>query len=355
MGLEPQDRMTRRGQVEVHLGDALDLYRTWPRPTVIISDGPYGLRSYPGDPAAVDALPDWYRPHVRAWSDLALPSTTLWFWNSELGWATVHPLLVRLGWEYRNCHVWNKGRAHVAGNANSRTLRKFPVVTEVCVQYVRQVRLPSPACPEPLLLKDWLRREWERAGLPLSLANQACGVVNAATRKYFTRDHLWYFPPPDAFDRLVAYANDRGRPAGRPYFTADGTRSLTGREWRGMRAKFHCLFGVSNVWTAPPVNGAERIRRGTAAVHANQKPLELTDRMIRATSDPGDVVWEPFGGMCTAAVAALGAGRRCHSAEVLPRFYELAARRLAALDGPGSGTPRAGLEPTLARAGCHAG
>lgn len=309
-------------------GDALQFYASWPRPTVIISDGPYGLRSYPGDPPTPDSLSELYEPHVRAWSDHALPSTTLWFWNSELGWANVHPLLVRYGWEYRNCHIWNKGRAHVAGNANSKTLRKFPVVTEVCVQYVRHTRLPSPGVQEPLPLKDWLRREWERTGLPLALTNQACGVLNAATRKYFTKDHLWYFPPPDAFERLVAYANWCGDPAGRPYFSADAKRPLTGVEWEQMRAKFHCLFGFNNVWSVPPVNGTERIKRDSAAIHANQKPLFLVELTIRASSDPVDVVWEPFGGMCTGAVAALKSGRRCYSAEILPQFYRLAVKRL---------------------------
>ena len=35
-------------------------------------------------------LADWYRPHIEAWSKYATPTTTLWFWNSEIGWATVH-------------------------------------------------------------------------------------------------------------------------------------------------------------------------------------------------------------------------------------------------------------------------
>jgi site-specific DNA-methyltransferase (adenine-specific) len=275
-----------------------------------------------------------YEPHIRQWSERALPSTTLWFWNSELGWATVHPLLARHGWEYRSCHVWNKGRAHVAGNANSRTLRKFPVVTEVCVQYVHEVRLPAPGASQPLVLKDWLRREWERTGLPLTRTNEACGVLNAATRKYFTADHLWYFPPADAFGRLAAYANRHGDPAGRPYFSADGRRPLTGSEWRELRAKFRCLFGITNVWTVPPVNGEERIKLGGVPAHANQKPLELTALLLRASSDPGDVVWEPFGGMCTAAIAALLTGRRCCSAEILPKFYALARRRLLAARTP---------------------
>jgi site-specific DNA-methyltransferase (adenine-specific) len=97
-----------------------------------------------------------------------------------------------------------------------------------------------------------------------------------------------------------------------------------------LRAKFRCPFGVTNVWTVPPVNGTERVKRGGAAVHANQKPLELTALLLRVSSDPGDVVWEPFGGMCTTAIAARRTGRRCFSAEILPGFYALARQRLLA-------------------------
>lgn len=320
--------VARRRDVHIFLGDSLQLYARWPSPTIIVSDGPYGLGSYPGDPPTVDGLLEFYRPHVEAWSRFSQPSTTLWFWSSELGWATVHPLLTGCGWEYRSCHIWNKGPGHVAGNANSKTLRKLPVVTEVCVQYVRQVLLPARGTSGTLPLRDWLRREWERSGLPLHKANEACGVANAATRKYLTKDHLWYFPPREAFQGLVEYANRLGNRAGRPYFSIDGQRPIPGDEWERMRAKFHCPFGVSNVWSIPPVNGDERIKHGNAAVHLNQKPLSLMELIIRASSDPGDVVWEPFGGTCTAAVASLKTGRLCFSAEILVDYAYLAADRL---------------------------
>jgi len=48
-------------------------------------------------------LPNWYKPHIEAWSKAAIPCTTLWFWNSEIGWAVVHPLLEKYGWRYVNC------------------------------------------------------------------------------------------------------------------------------------------------------------------------------------------------------------------------------------------------------------
>jgi len=306
--------------------DVCSLYEQWPEPVVIISDGPYGLSPAFGDIPTPDGLCDWYEPHIAAWSAKATPQTSLWIWNSELGWATLHPLLVKYGWHYIRCHVWDKGVAHVAGNSNTLRLRQLPTVTEICVQYARDVRLPSQGNEYPI--KEWLRKEWERSGLPLSKSNEACGVKNAATRKYLTKDWCWYFPPPEAMERLAVYANTYGDPSGVPYFSVDGQRPVTAAEWERMRPRFHCPSGVTNVWREPPLHNAERLRNGTKALHLNQKPLTLMELIIRVSSDEGDTVWDPFGGLCTGALACARLGRRCFSAEKDVDFYEAAVRRL---------------------------
>ncbi|HVY45614.1 MAG TPA: DNA methyltransferase [Minicystis sp.] len=111
---------------------------------------------------------------------------------------------------------------------------------------------------------------------------------------------------------------------------------MTGEAWAKLRAKFRCEVGVTNVWREPPVRGAERLkareRLGARAhaAHANQKPLKLLERIVAASSDPHDVVWEPFGGLCSVAIAALRLGRRCYAAEIDRAFFETAARRLEA-------------------------
>lgn len=323
---------TRDG-VCLHYQDAVKLYAHWPEPIAIISDGPYGVAGFPGDPPTLEGLADWYRSHIEAWSSRSTPQTTLWFWNTEIGWATVHPVLVANGWEYRSCHIWNKGLGHVAGNANSQTLRKFPVVSEVCVQYVKPARFVVG--DQQLSMREWLRREWLRSKLPMYLANKACGVRNAATRKYLTADHLWYYPPPEAFEAMARYVNEHGDPKGRPYFSEDGKRPISTERWAKLRSKFYCLFGINNVWTEPPVRGPERLKkRGYKCLHTNQKPLRLIDLTIRASTDEGDMVWEPFGGLCSGAVSAHSLGRRCASAEIVPEFFGAAAQRLARYDGP---------------------
>lgn len=323
----------QRDEVSIHFDRAENWYAHWPRPTCIISDGPYGVGGYPGDENVARTLADWYLPHIQAWSAAATPQTTLWFWSTELGWATVHPLLIANGWEYRCCNIWDKGLGHIAGNANTQTLRKFPVVTEVCVHYVK-----APAfviAGRPATMQDWLRHEWKRSRLPLRLANEACGVLNAATRKYLTADHLWYFPPVEAFVKLSHYANERGDKAGRPYFSLDGARPISALQWEKMRAKFYCPVGTTNVWQAPQVSGGERIqgeRNGMrykfSSLHGSQKPLKYIELTIRSSTDHGDVVWEPFGGLCPGAVVSHHLGRKYVGAEIIPEFYRAAVARL---------------------------
>ena len=112
------EAFTRDG-VSIYHGVVAELFESWDRPVVIISDGPYGVAGFPGDPPRPEGLPAWYEPYIAAWSRGATPLTTLWFWNTEVGWANVHPVLVKHGWAYRCCHIWDKGMAHAAGNSNT--------------------------------------------------------------------------------------------------------------------------------------------------------------------------------------------------------------------------------------------
>ncbi|WP_374308718.1 DNA methyltransferase [Methylocella sp.] len=324
-----EDRTTRLGAASIFHGDALEAYDEWLRPACIISDGPYGLGKFPGEPLSPDGLAEWYTPHAAAWARLAEPFTTLWFWNSEIGWAKSHPALELNGWQYEETVVWNKGIAHIAGNVNSRTIRGLPVVTEIAVRYTRKLTLPAESGCQ-ISLKEWLRTEWLRSGLPLSQSNEACGVANAATRKYLTQDHVWYFPPGEAVVAMAKWCALKGRKTERPYFSLDGVKPIQADAWDRMRAKWNHVHTLTNVWQEPPVHGAERVKSvtGSGYLHANQKPIALMERQIAASTDNGDVVWEPFGGLCSATVAAIRLGRLAHAAETNNDFFVAATKRV---------------------------
>lgn len=314
------------GNIHLYLGDALDCYSEWKSPTIIMSDGAFGISGFKGDLHSSDGLAEWYEPHIKSWSELSTPQTTLWFWNTELGWATVHPIIQKYGWEFKSCNFWNKGLSHVAGNTNTKTLSHLPIVSEVCVQYVKKASFNIK--DSNLSMQEWLRHEWARTGLPFSKTNEACGVVDAATRKYFTKCHLWYMPPSEAFEKIVTYANTYGKPEGRPYFSIDGKKPLTAKDWDRQRAKFYCPFGSTNVWEMPQLRNKERLKNGNKAVHLNQKPIAIIRRIIEMTSDKGDVIWEPFGGLFTAAIASIQLERECYSSEIDTNVFNIGKNRV---------------------------
>jgi site-specific DNA-methyltransferase (adenine-specific) len=252
----------------------------------------------------------------------------------------VHPVLIANGWKYEQVITWNKGMAHAAGNVNGKTIRRLPTVTEVVGFYSRELLLPTPDAG-PMRVQQWMRHEWQRAGIALYRANLACGVRNAATRKYLTSDWLWYFPPGEMLERLATYANEHGKRGGWPYYSLDGTTVPTAKEWDALRYRWNHQHGITNVWKHGALHTAERLKGGgersaprkhspseKSATHLNQKPLELMGRCVDAVTAPGDVVWEPFGGLCTASVAAVASGRRAYAAEMVPRFADLAEERL---------------------------
>jgi site-specific DNA-methyltransferase (adenine-specific) len=52
------------------------------------------------------------------------------------------------------------------------------------------------------------------------------------------------------------------------------------------------------------------------------------EQIIRLSSERGDLLWEPFGGLFTLTLAAARLGRRCVAAEVRKAVYQIGAQRL---------------------------
>lgn len=63
------------------------------------------------------------------------------------------------------------------------------------------------------------------------------------------------------------------------------------------------------------------------------KPIPLFDRLIRNSTEVGDVVYDPFGGSGTTLLACEQAGRRCITVEIAPKYCDVILRRWEALTG----------------------
>ena len=82
---------------------------------------------------------------------------------------------------------------------------------------------------------------------------------------------------------------------------------------------------VHTIWTdIPPVNSQAKERVG----YPTQKPLALLERIIKASSNEGDMVLDPFCGCATACVAANRLGRKWVGIDISPKAVELVNMRL---------------------------
>jgi modification methylase len=85
-------------------------------------------------------------------------------------------------------------------------------------------------------------------------------------------------------------------------------------------------------WTLPICAGAERLKNKEGKkAHPTQKPESLLHRVLLATTNPGDIVLDPFFGTGTTGAVAKKLGRHFIGLEADPDYAEVARKRIAAI------------------------
>ena len=85
-------------------------------------------------------------------------------------------------------------------------------------------------------------------------------------------------------------------------------------------------------WLLPICSGAERVKVNGKKAHSTQKPEALLYRVILSSSNPGDVVLDPFFGSGTTGVVAKRLHRHWIGIEKEEKYIEIAQARIAAVE-----------------------
>jgi hypothetical protein len=84
-------------------------------------------------------------------------------------------------------------------------------------------------------------------------------------------------------------------------------------------------------WEIPLCTGAERVRVNGEKAHTTQKPETLLYKVVLSSSNPGDVVLDPFFGTGTTGVIAKRLHRHWIGIERDPRYIQAAQQRIDAV------------------------
>jgi site-specific DNA-methyltransferase (adenine-specific) len=313
-----------------------------------VVDGPYNMRK-----AEWDKFSSWedfrafYRPLWEQLGRVLRDNCSLYVFGTFEGLAALKQDLDGLGggWGFRQALTWTKPGYRYSYDSGNM----WPVTTEHALFYARErVDISALAWDgvtrEDNTIRAYLNAERERAGVTVGDVNRAWQVAmdspsGGMAGHWFGRSQ-WMLPTPTNYQWLRDLFNARGNGSG-PYLRReyedlrreyeDLRREYEDlrREYEDLRYTFNPQRGVTDVWDVPICAGAERIEEAGETAHVAQKPLTIIRRIIEASSNPGDVVVDPFAGLGTVSVACAELGRECVAFEIDPGYCAVAEKRIA--------------------------
>ncbi len=200
---------------------------------------------------------------------------------------------------YRNEITWQRTGAH----NDSKTWAR---VTDTILFYTRGKSFTWNVPREPHS-DQYVADKYRHAG-PDGRRYRLDNMTSPSLRPRMKYEWLG-FPPPEMGWRYERETMQRLHDAGRVWYptTTSGERDTTKRPQ--LRRYLDEMAGSvrGTVWTdIAPLNSRAKERLG----YPTQKPIALLKRIIEASSNPGDVVLDPFAGCGTAIYAAHETGRR---------------------------------------------
>jgi len=205
------------------------------------------------------------------------------------------PILEAAGLELRQQIVLNKGIQAVSGRA-TKGYKLFPNVTESILFLYKD--------PKPFV-KEFLRQRQRELGLTAKEINERLGVKSNGGGMWsiYTGENVCkQLPTAEYWDKLQTILS-----FDIPYAKISQT--------------YNIQLGITDVWDDVDFYSEKRY-------HPTQKPQVLLDRLIRASSNEGDVVLDPFMGGGSTAVSCVSNGRSYIGFELDERYYQRSLERL---------------------------
>lgn len=207
---------------------------------------------------------------------------------------------------FRQVICLNKGLKSIAGRTSNK-LRMFPTASEYCMFFVKQnedTHLNNDTCFKELRM--YFIDAMMSSGFNRSSLNQRLGH-RRAEHTFYTKEQ-WAIPTEEVYQELQAVMK----------LPLD--YSQVKERYDKARFTFNLPTGVTDVWDFTP----DKVRYG----HPTQKPKDITERIIKASTNENDLVLVPFVGSGSECVSALNSNRNFIGFELSQEYCQVANTRI---------------------------
>jgi len=212
--------------------------------------------------------------------------------------ALLVPILEEYGLKLRQQIIINKGIKSVSGRA-TKNYKMFPNVTESILFLIKD---PIP------FSRDLLKTRQLELGLSSKEINDRLGVKSNGGGMwsiYTGKNICEQLPTRELWAKLETALE----------FKFD---------YDSINITFNTEMGLTDVWSDIEFYFGKNDR-----IHPTQKPIELIERIVKASSNAGDIVLDPFMGSGTTAIACSNLNRRCVGFELDESYWKASINRLS--------------------------
>ena len=265
---------------------------------LLIADPPYykakhDSQTYPWN-TEEDYL-EWAKIWIQEASRVLRPGGTFYLFGQFHALCKLLPILEQADLELRQQIILNKGVQAMSGRSSVNSGR-FPVVSESIFM------LRKDAKP---FIKRFLREKQAELGYSAKFLNDELGVKSNGGGMWsmYTGDKVRnQVPTEEVWERLQQIL----------HFDIPYSRLLQ---------TYHVQPGITDVWDDISYgDGKEKISK--------QKPFKLLSRLILASSNPGDIVLDPFMGSGATPLACVETDRSYIGFELDEKYYNQAIDQL---------------------------
>ena len=330
----------------IYCGDSLELMKTLETGSVdaVIADPPYNIGK-----ASWDKIPDyleWCREWITEAARIMKRQGAFWCFHSDpLVLADIAKIIEGEGKPQLNWVTWDKyngspggiqfimNRSKI-GRPEGNEKRTIDQDAEYITyhaddgQWGKQNDDTRGFIFEPL--RAYLVGERNKAGFKTTGAvdsewQKMRGTKGCMAGHWFGTSQ-WELPTPENYEWLRSLFNaNGGEYLRREYEDLRREYEDLRREYEDLRPTFNNPGKVSSVWQFPPAK---------ANGHPTPKPVELIRRIVETTTNPGDVILDPFAGSGTTGVACVKTGREFILIEKDPKYVAMMERRIKQTQPP---------------------
>lgn len=298
---------------KIHNIDCIEYMKTLPSESVdlIVADPPYYKainekwdKQWKTEEEYLNWTQQWFDECVRI-----LKSTGVFYCYGNFDILSKQKVLIfDKQLNFRQNITLSKGLRAIAGRTSDK-LRMFPTASEYLLYYTKQseefIKQQYNATNNFYNIMIYLKDEFNKSklnGWNTRKFRELLGLtLTGGGLRYFS-ESAWIFPPRNIYEKFQQTGLFK-----KPY-------DLLLSEYNSKRFTFNLPTGVTDVWDFKP----DKIRYG----HKTQKPKDITDRIIKASSNENDIVFIPFAGSGSEIVSCIENNRNWIATELNKEYID---------------------------------